>query len=94
MPTDKEAFIARVVATVLRGMPADATDHDRETVSWSAETAWNAGADFADAVFYCRTFEEVNPALEEEEAFRRRDALRAKYAGKERDTSRGNSDFF
>lgn len=85
--TAKAQFIQRVYDFVLPGMPDDATDHDRETVKWSAETAWNTGCDFADAVFYVRTFEEVNPALSEDEAFARRDSLRAKYAGKHRETT-------
>lgn len=94
MSTDKQDFVARVTHIVLAGMPADASDHDVETVPWSAECAWNAGADLDDAVRYCRTFEEVCPELEEEEAFRIRAELRAKYEGKARDTTRGNCGLF
>lgn len=93
MSLDKDQFIARVASIVLVDMPADATDHDRETVRWSAETAWDAGADIHDAVAYCRTFEEVNPALDEEIALGRRFELRVKYEGKERDRRNGRGMF-
>ncbi len=82
----KEEFIAQVAAIVLPFMPEDATDQDKETVTWSAAIAWNSGCDILDAVHYCRTFEEVSPDLEEEEAFARRDFLREKYTGKARAT--------
>lgn len=93
MSLDEDQFIARVVSIVHASMPADAGAHDRETVLWSAEVAWDAGADLDDAVAYCRTFEEVSPDLSEEEAFARRAALRAKYAGKERNTRNGRGLF-
>ncbi len=86
MDLSKEDFIAKVVRIVLsaESFPTDASDHDKETVGWSAEVAWNTGCTWEDAMWYCTTFEEVNPILDEEIAFARRDKLRAKYADKPR----------
>lgn len=81
---DKETFIAKVVTAILPIMPVDATDHDKETVTWSATTAWEAGCNVPDAILYCKTFEEVDPDLEEDVAFARRAELRKKYEGKHR----------
>lgn len=80
----KEEFVAAVAKFVWDIMPEGATDHDRETVQWTAGTAWDSGFSYEDAVRYATTFEEVNPHLPEEAAFAIQADLRAKYAGQGR----------
>lgn len=80
----KEEFVAAVTKFVWGIMPEGATDHDRKTVRWTAELAWDSGFTYEDAVYYACTFEEVNPHLPEEVAFARQAVLRDKYLGKGR----------
>lgn len=83
----KEEFIAAVVANIMPLMPEGASDHDKETVGWSAGVAWNSGCTVEEAIRYAKTFEEVSPDLAEERAFAIRRVLAAKLMGKHRATA-------
>lgn len=51
----------------------------RETIIQDAEKLLNDGWEYKDILSYLKTFEEVNPNLEEDVALQRRQVLYAKY---------------